>query len=174
MHAHKMLFIGSLAVVIGACGSRGDSASTDAAAAPATSTAASPVTSEPAATEVAETPVVDASTPVEVEVRGGFDSHRNHVGDAVEAAIARDVRDARGRVVIPAGSHVGMHISAISPGRVGEGSGGGNVELTATSVTVHGVDHEQHIVVHEVPHDMKPRSSARGEPSDVVVKPGRM
>ena len=110
-----------------------------------------------------------SGTPITVTMRDSMSSRRNTLGNEIEAAVSNDVLDAKGRVAIPAGSPVGLHISAISPSKAGDNNGEGVLELTVTSVTVGGVAHRMNVVVASVPHSMKGRGITKGVAEDVAV-----
>src|SRR5438046_2216844 len=61
------------------------------------------------------------------------------VGDSYTATVSQDVKDATGRVVIPAGSTVSGTITAAEPAPNPNSSG--KIELSVTSVTVRGVSY---------------------------------
>jgi hypothetical protein len=106
---------------------------------------------------------------VEVTIRDEISSRRFSAGHAVEGSVSNDVVDAKGRVVIPAGSPVALEITKISPSNAGDTRGEGTLELTVISITVNGVSHEARTVVGAVPHTMKGRGVTKGEGADVAV-----
>jgi len=101
--------------------------------------APAPAVSEPApAPEPAPTPRILAagvrlSATTEAEIR----SHKNKVGDQVTARVASDVRDAAGRVVIPAGSVVTLQVTAIKESE-NKGDDTGTLALEPSSVSING------------------------------------
>jgi hypothetical protein len=64
-------------------------------------------------------------------------SHKNKVGDTVMAKISSDVKDASGRVVIPAGSEVALKVTAIKESE-NKSDTTGTLTLQPTSVTISG------------------------------------
>ncbi|MHB1310659.1 MAG: YMGG-like glycine zipper-containing protein [Gemmatimonadaceae bacterium] len=100
---------------------------------------------------------VASGTSIEVTLSDGISSRTDKVGNLVGASVTRDVLDDQGKVVIAAGSPVGVQISAIAPAKKGSTSAEGTLELTVTSLTVDGVQHSMNAVVGDVPHTMKGR-----------------
>jgi hypothetical protein len=98
---------------------------------PAAAPKPKPAAPKPAAPKPAPAPTTPAATPApapapapaglaagttlavttDAEVR----SNKNKVGDEVTATVANDVKDASGKVVIPAGSKVTLQVTAIKP-----------------------------------------------------------
>ena len=76
-----------------------------AAPAPAPAPAAAP----------APAPSLAVGTPISATTDAEIRSRKNKVGDEVTATVASDVKDATGRVVIPAGSKVVLKVTAIKP-----------------------------------------------------------
>ena len=110
-----------------------------------------------------------SGTTVTVTIRDAITSRHNEVGQELVATMAADVLDAKGRVVVPAGSPVALHISAISPAKAGETTSEGTLELTVTSITVNGATHNEHVVVRNIPHTMQGRGVTKGVVEDVAV-----
>ena len=100
------------------------------AARPATpSTAGAPAA--PARRSLAAGTTLTASTTAELR------SHKNKVGDTVTALVASDVKDAAGRVVIPAGSEVTLKVTAIKESE-NKSDKTGTLTLKPTSVSING------------------------------------
>ena len=74
------------------------------------------------------------SVTTDAEVR----SNKNKVGDQVTATVASDVKDAAGRVVIPAGSQVTLQVTAIKESE-NKGDTTGTLTLKPTSIAINGV-----------------------------------
>ena len=132
----------------------GDTTTTAAAPAPRTSTRtsrppASPSTSTttprpaaPAPTPTRSTPAATsaslaAGTSLSAATTAEIRSHKNKVGDSVTATIASDVKDASGRVVIPAGSEVVLKVTAIKESE-NKSDTTGTLTLQPTSVSING------------------------------------
>jgi hypothetical protein len=67
-------------------------------------------------------------------------SRHNKVGDTFHATVSQDVKDAKGRVVIPAGSQVAFRVAVLEPAK-NKSSVDGQIRLEATSVTIDGESH---------------------------------
>jgi hypothetical protein len=79
---------------------------------------AAPTPQPAAAPAPAPAPVASAlaaGTSLSVSTDAEIRSNKNKVGDEVLATVAADVKDASGRVVIPAGSKVTLQVTAIKP-----------------------------------------------------------
>ena len=98
------------------------------APAPAAQPAPAPA---PAAASLAAGTSITATT--DAEIRSG----KNKVGDEVTASVASDVKDASGRVVIPAGSKVILKVTAIKPSD-SKSDTTGTLTLDAVGVEVNG------------------------------------
>jgi hypothetical protein len=95
-------------------------------------TAAAPAPRAPAApASLAAGTSLTAATTAEIR------SHKNKVGDTVTAKIATDVKDASGRVVIPAGSVVTLKVTAIKESE-NKSDTTGTLTLLPTSVAING------------------------------------
>jgi hypothetical protein len=73
------------------------------------------------------------SASTDAEIR----SHKNKVGDEITATVGKDVKDATGRVVIPAGSLVTLKVTAIKESER-KSDTTGTLTLDATSVSING------------------------------------
>jgi hypothetical protein len=96
-------------------------------AAPAAEPAPAPAPSLAVGTAIAAT--------TDAEIR----SRKNKVGDEVTATVASDVKDASGRVVIPAGSKVVLKVTAIKPSD-SKSDTTGTLSLDAVGVEVNGTE----------------------------------
>lgn len=103
---------------------------------PATEQPAAAPTPAPAATArtLAAGATLSATTDAEIN------SNKNKVGDEVSATVASDVKDASGRVVIPAGSKVTLQVTAIKESE-NKGDSTGTLTLKPTAVSINGVSH---------------------------------
>jgi hypothetical protein len=168
------MVLGLLAIGLAACGSAAGNDSTPAGAAGSATPAsgAAPANgSAPARREVRESSgrTAPSGTTVEVTIRDSISSRKYSAGHVIGGSVANDVKDERGRVVIPAGSEVALEITKISPSEPGDTKGEGTLELTVTSITVGGTAHDARTVVPSVPHIMKGRGITKGEGEDVAV-----
>ena len=89
----------------------------------------------PAARSLAAGTTISATTNVEAA------SNKNKVGDVITASVARDVKDSRGRTVIPAGSTVNMRITALKESE-NKSDNTGTFTLAVSSVEINGVSHD--------------------------------
>jgi len=114
------------------------------------------------AAEASAVGTLSAGTSVEITIRDGISSRSHEVGTVINASVSQDVLDDKGRVAIPAGSPVAVHISEIAPSDKGDHSGEGVLVLSVTSLSVHGVSHDANAVVRAIPHTMKGRGITPG------------
>jgi hypothetical protein len=104
-----------------------------AAAAPAPApAAAAPAAPAPVPSSLAAGTSFSAATDAEIR------SNKNKVGDQVTATVASDVKDAAGRVVIPAGAQVTLQVTAIKESE-NKGDTTGTLTLKPTSIAINGV-----------------------------------
>jgi hypothetical protein len=94
--------------------------------------AAAPAAPAPAPSSLAAGTSFSASTDAEIR------SNKNKVGDQITATVAKDVKDAAGRVVIPAGSQVTLQVTAIKESE-NKGDTTGTLTLKPTSIAINGV-----------------------------------
>ena len=92
-----------------------------------------PAPSAPTATAASLAAGTSLTAATTAEIR----SHKNKVGDTVMAKIASDVKDASGRVVIPAGSEVALKVTAIKESE-NKSDTTGTLTLQPTSVSING------------------------------------
>lgn len=95
--------------------------------------AAAPAPAPAAATTLAAGTTITAATDAEIR------SNKNKVGDEVTATVASDVKDAAGKVVIPAGSKVILKVTAIKPSD-SKSDTTGTLTLDAVGVEVNGTE----------------------------------
>ena len=110
------------------------SASTPSTPSPAPST---PSASAPAPAPSSSVASLAAGTSLTAATTAELRSHKNKVGDTVMAKIASDVKDASGRVVIPAGSEVALKVTAIKESE-NKSDTTGTLTLQPTSVSING------------------------------------
>jgi hypothetical protein len=82
-------------------------------------------------------PSLAVGTPISATTDAEIRSRKNKVGDEVTATVASDVKDAAGRVVIPAGSKVILKVTAIKPSD-SRSDTTGTLTLDAVGVEVNG------------------------------------
>lgn len=130
-------------------------ASSPSASSPATSTTSPAAPAAPTASLAAGTSLTAATT---AEIR----SHKNKVGDTVSATIATDVKDASGRVVIPAGSTVALKVTAIKEAE-NKSDKTGTLTLQPTSVTISGQSYPISATIETVDTKLEGRKTNAGD-----------
>ena len=80
---------------------------------------------------------LSAGTALSVTTDAEIHSRKNKVGDEVTATVGKDIKDATGRVVIPAGSKVTLQVTAIAPSD-SKSDTTGTLTLKPVSVVVNG------------------------------------
>ena len=200
MRTHVLWATLSLAL-IAACGRGKDQAQVtdtagrDLSLAPVDSTAGvgdqpAPTPEQPAATPAPTTPKpkpeppAPAPTPAPARARSlpagatiagaasaEIHSGKNKVGDVVEVAVSEDVKDASGRVVIPAGSTVTLRIDKIKWSE-NKSDPDGTLAVTATSVNIGGQSYPLDGAVAKLDRKMVNRGGALGDASKVAAGAG--
>ena len=106
---------------------------------PSTSQPSRPSTSQPStSTPAPAARTLAAGTEVRATVGTEISSNTHKEGQTVTARVASDVRDAQGRVVIPAGSTVNLTITSIRESE-NKSDNTGTLTLAAASVEINGV-----------------------------------
>jgi hypothetical protein len=116
----------------------------------------------PAATPRALAAGTSFSAATDAEIR----SHKNKVGDEVTATVASDVKDAAGRVVIPAGSQVTLQVTAIKESE-NKGDTTGTLTLKATSISINGVSQTLPATISGVKTSLQGRGTNAGDVAKV-------
>ena len=93
----------------------------------------------PTAPAAAATRTAAAGSFLDLAVSDTLSSRTTKVGDGFTASVVTDVKDANGRVVIPAGSTVHGSVTAVKPAP--NPSTPGTLQLSLTSVSVGGTDY---------------------------------
>jgi hypothetical protein len=104
-----------------------------------------PTPAAPAPTTAAPAPAAAPAAPAGLSSGASFSaatdaeirSHKNKVGDEILATIGSDVKDASGRVVIPAGSKVTLQVTAIKESE-NKGDTTGTLTLKPTAIAING------------------------------------
>jgi len=130
----------------------------------------------PAAKTVASKPRAAAPSPralgagtlIEAAISDSINSRHDKAGKTVTAAVARDVKDRAGRVVIPAGSVVTLTVTELAPAK-SKSAADGKLALQATSVNVKGRIYALDADVDPVAHELKGRGVTAGEVEKVGV-----
>ncbi len=104
--------------------------------APAPATSAPAPEAQPAPAPAAPA-ALSAGTALAVTTDAEIHSRKNKVGDQVTATVGKDIKDATGRTVIPAGSKVTLQVTAIAPSD-SKSDTTGTLTLKPVSVVVNG------------------------------------
>ena len=109
-----------------------------------------------------------SGTRVGASMQTGLSSRVNKSGELVRANVSSDIRDARGNVVIPAGSTINMTIDKLEPGS-DQIRPEGRLMLNVNSVTVNGREYPVSASLDPVPHTMKGRGITTDEAARVAA-----
>jgi hypothetical protein len=107
------------------------------------------------------------SATTDAEIR----SNKNKVGDQVTATVASDVKDAAGRVVIPAGAQVTLQVTAIKESE-NKGDTTGTLTLKPTSIAINGVSKPLPASISGVTTKLEGRKTNAGDIAKVGVGTG--
>jgi hypothetical protein len=135
------------------------------AAAPAPEPSAAPPAAAPAPSSLAAGTSLAATTDAEIR------SNKNKVGDEVTATVASDVKDASGRVVIPAGSQVTLQITEIKVSE-NKGDSTGTLTVKPTAVSINGTRHPITASITGVKTKLEGRGTNAGDIAKVGVGTG--
>jgi hypothetical protein len=140
-----------------------------------------PKPAAPAPVPAAEAPAASAPAPAPSSLAAGttfsaatdaeIRSHKNKVGDQVTATVASDVKDAAGRVVIPAGSQVTLQVTAIKESE-NKGDTTGTLTLKPTSIAINGVSQPLTASISGVTTKLEGRGTNAGDIAKVGVGTG--
>jgi hypothetical protein len=107
------------------------------------------------------------SATTDAEIR----SNKNKVGDQVTATVASDVKDAAGRVVIPAGAQVTLQVTAIKESE-NKGDTTGTLTLKPTNIAINGVSKPLPASISGVTTKLEGRKTNAGDIAKVGVGTG--
>ncbi len=93
-------------------------------------------------------------------------SNKNKVGDEVTASVANDVKDASGRVVIPAGSKVTLQVTAIHESE-NKSDSTGTLTLKPTSIAINGASQPLPASISGVKTQLQGRGTGAGDVAKV-------
>jgi len=148
----RALLSGLLALSVAACtGGAAKDAANDGAAAG----------SRPSGGMAAERSLA-SGTRVDATIQNGLSSRTNKSGETLRATVSGDVKDAGGRVVIPAGSIVTLTIDKLEPGS-DQVRPEGRLSLIVNSVMVNGQEYPLAASLEPVPHTMQGRGITKDE-----------
>lgn len=134
-----------------------------AAAAPKPKPKPKPAPAPAAAPAPAPTPlVVPAGTAITATMNDSISSRKNKVGDVVTARVAADVKDAQGRVVVPAGSTVSLKITAIHESE-NKGDKTGTLTLATQDISINGRTYALDASIDNVARELAGRSTNAGD-----------
>jgi len=130
--------------------------------------AAKPSTATAAKDSAAPTPAplgpatLDAGSVIAAAMIDSINSKSNKAGETVTAKVAIDVKDATGRVVIPAGSTISMTIAELHESER-KSDKTGKLKLTPTSVSIGGKSYPLDATVDSVQYILKGRGVGAGD-----------
>ena len=107
-----------------------------------------------------------SGTRVNATIESALSSRTNKPGETLRASVSSDVKNARGTVVIPAGSTVQLTIEQLEPGS-DQVRPEGRLNLLVNSVTVNGHVYPVSANLSPVPHSMKGRGITTDEAARV-------
>ncbi len=128
--------------------------------APAATPAPSPAPAASASAGLAAGTSFTATTDAEIR------SNKNKVGDEVTASVANDVKDASGRVVIPAGSKVTLQVTAIHESE-NKSDSTGTLTLKPTSIAINGASQPLPASISGVKTQLQGRGTGAGDVAKV-------
>lgn len=111
---------------------------------------------------------LDPGTSIPAIMRETIHSRHDHAGETVTARVAADVRDAAGRVVIPAGSTVEMTITELRPA-TSRSQADGRLALRVNTFTINGRMYPVSAEVTRLHHQLRGRGVSAGEVEKVGV-----
>jgi hypothetical protein len=105
---------------------------------------------------------LDAGSLIAAAMIDSINSKSNKAGETVTAKVANDVKDATGRVVIPAGSTISMTITELHESER-KSDKTGKLKLTANSVSINGKSYPLDATVDSVQYILKGRGVGAGD-----------
>ena len=141
---------------------------------PAPTPAPKPTAPAPSAAQPAPAPSPSASASAALAAGTSFTattdaeirSNKNKVGDEVTASVANDVKDASGRVVIPAGSKVTLQVTAIHESE-NKSDSTGTLTLKPTSIAINGASQPLPASISGVKTQLQGRGTGAGDVAKV-------
>jgi hypothetical protein len=140
-------------------------------AAPASPSPASPAGPAPAAAPSAGPKRLAAGATFAAATDAEIRSNKNKVGDEVAATVSADVKDASGRVVIPAGSKVTLKITALHESE-NKGDSTGTLTVKPTAVSINGQSQPLAASLSGVKTSLEGRKTGAGDIAKVGVGTG--
>lgn len=105
---------------------------------------------------------LSSGTRVEATIQNALSSRTSKPGEMFTASVAGDVKDARGRVVIPAGSTVALTIAQLEPGS-DQVRPEGRLSFVVNAVKIDGRSYEVTAALEPVPHHLEGRGVTTDE-----------
>ena len=141
---------------------------------PAPTPAPKPTAPAPSAAQPAPAPSPSASASAALAAGTSFTattdaeirSNKNKVGDEVTASVVNDVKDASGRVVIPAGSKVTLQVTAIHESE-NKSDSTGTLTLKPTSLAINGASQPLPASISGVKTQLQGRGTGAGDVAKV-------
>lgn len=106
--------------------------------------------------------IIDAATTTSVT------SRHNKAGETLSATVSNDIKDSRGRVVIPAGSVVRMTITEIEPAE-NKSAKDGKIVLMPSTIEIAGKSYPLDASIESVEHTLAGRGVTAGDAAKVGV-----
>jgi hypothetical protein len=132
---------------------------------------AAPAEAAPAPAPPAGPPTLAAGSVITATMNDSISSRKNKVGDVVTARVGSDLKDANGRVVVPAGSNVAIKITAIHESE-NKGDKTGTLTLAVQDITVNGRTYAIDATVDQVERQLVGRKTNAGDIAKVGVGTG--
>lgn len=130
--------------------------------------APAPAPAPPPAPAAPATSTLAAGTSLELRSEKAITSRTNKAGESFTATLATAVTDASGRVVIPAGATVTLHIEALAPA-ANRGDTTGTLRLRATNVAFGGGSYPMNGGTTTVAYTLKGRGITTGTAAKVGI-----
>jgi hypothetical protein len=109
-----------------------------------------------------------SGTQIGATIIDSLSSRINKSGETVRGVVSADVRDDRGRIIIPASSPVVLVIDHLDPGN-DQGQPDGRVSLVVTSVSVNGESYSVTARLDSVTHQMVGRGITKDEAARIAA-----
>ena len=116
-------------------------------------------------------PTLSAGTTITATMNDSISSRKNKVGDVVTARVSSDLKNADGRVVVPAGSNVAIKITAIHESE-NKGDKTGTLTLAVQDITVNGRTYAIDATVDQVERQLVGRKTNAGDIAKVGAGTG--
>jgi hypothetical protein len=105
---------------------------------------------------------LDSGTRIDATTLRTISSRNDKAGESFGASVASDVKDGKGRVVIPAGSTLNLTITELKPA-TDKGKADGSITVVVSSVTVGGQTYPLSAQITAMDHTLKGRGVGEGE-----------